>query len=204
MRDRASEREKFYIQAHYYDEVTLDLEKTLAVYAEWRATYPRDTAPYDNAALVYGAFGQYDKALDLASQSMRMDPKDAYAYDNMASAYEALNRFDEARSIGEQAVAQKWMGRHVPVVFRSRLHSRRLGCTIIRQTCGAAQPTNLSCFFSRASGDGSGKSESLSRDLASGPAEGSQRGNKEFAGRVRRSKPPTKSASEIRRTRGNA
>ncbi len=38
LRDRASEREKFYIQAHYYDEVILNPEKTLAVYAEWRET----------------------------------------------------------------------------------------------------------------------------------------------------------------------
>ena len=30
LRDRASEREKFYIQAHYYDEVTLDSDKALA------------------------------------------------------------------------------------------------------------------------------------------------------------------------------
>jgi tetratricopeptide (TPR) repeat protein len=110
LRDRASEREKFYIQAHYYDEVTLDVEKSLAVYAEWRQTYPRDTAPYDNAALASAALGQPEKALDLASQSHRIDPQDRYAYDNMAGAYVALNRFDEARSISEEAVARKLDG----------------------------------------------------------------------------------------------
>ncbi|HYM75432.1 MAG TPA: protein kinase [Candidatus Dormibacteraeota bacterium] len=110
LRDRASEREKFYIQAHYYDEVTLDLEKSLAVYAEWRQTYPRDTAPYDNAALASGALGQHEKALDLASQAHRIDPQDHFAYDNMAAAYEALNRFDEAKSISEEAVAKKLGG----------------------------------------------------------------------------------------------
>ena len=51
LRDRASEREKLYIQAHYYTEVTIDSEKALATYAEWRQIYPRDTIPYDNAAL---------------------------------------------------------------------------------------------------------------------------------------------------------
>ena len=107
LRDRASEREKFYIQGHYYDQVTLDPEKTLAVYAEWRQTYPRDTAPFDNAALTYMAIGQHEKAVELASQSMRLDPKDAYSYSNLASAYLALNRFDEAKSIAEQAIAQK-------------------------------------------------------------------------------------------------
>jgi serine/threonine protein kinase/tetratricopeptide (TPR) repeat protein len=107
LRDRASQREKFYIQAHYFDTVILDGEKASAVYAEWRQTYPRDTVPYDNAALTFGELGQHDKALDMASQAMRLDSKDAYSYANLAEEYEALNRFDEARSIGEQAVALK-------------------------------------------------------------------------------------------------
>jgi eukaryotic-like serine/threonine-protein kinase len=107
LRDRASEREKLYIQAHYYDEVTVDAEKSLAVYSEWRQTYPRDSVPYDNAALASAALGQHEKALEFASQAHRMDPQDLYAYDNLAGAYEALNRFDEARSIADEAIANK-------------------------------------------------------------------------------------------------
>jgi eukaryotic-like serine/threonine-protein kinase len=107
LRDRASEHEKLYIQAHYYDEVTLDADKALAIYAEWRQTYPRDTVAFDNAALAYGSLGQHEKALDLASQALRLDPKDRYAYDNVTSEYLALNRFDEARNVARQAVAQK-------------------------------------------------------------------------------------------------
>jgi serine/threonine protein kinase/tetratricopeptide (TPR) repeat protein len=107
LRDRTSEREKLYIQAHYYSEVTVDPEKATQVYAEWRQTYPRDTVAYENAALAYSEMGQPSKALDLASQAHRINPHDRYAYDNMAGAYEALNRFDEAKSIAEEAVAQK-------------------------------------------------------------------------------------------------
>jgi serine/threonine protein kinase/Flp pilus assembly protein TadD len=107
LRDRASDREKFYILAHYYDTVILDPEKASAVYADWRQTYPRDTIPYDNGALNFSELGQHEKALDMASQAMRLDPKDAYAYANLASAYEALNRFDEAKSVSEQALALK-------------------------------------------------------------------------------------------------
>ena len=117
LRDRASEREKLYIQAHYYDEVTWDTEKTLSVYADWRQTYPRDTLPYDNGALTYSMLGQHEKALDLASQAMRLDSKDAFAYQNLGSAYLALNRFDEAKSIAEQAVAQKLDGNGVHTIL---------------------------------------------------------------------------------------
>jgi len=124
LRDRASEREKFYIQAHYYDEVTLDDEKSLGVYSEWRQTYPRDTTPYVNAALVSSALGQPEKALDLASQAHRIDPQNRYAYDNMASAYEALNRFDEAKSIADEAVAKKLGGSGSRFVLVDIAHMR--------------------------------------------------------------------------------
>lgn len=106
-RERASEREKLYILAHYYDEVTVDAEKSLAVYADWRQTYPRDTVPYDNAALCSAQLGQAEKALEFASQAHRMDPQDLYAYDNLAGAYEALNRFDEAKAVSDEAVSRK-------------------------------------------------------------------------------------------------
>jgi serine/threonine protein kinase/tetratricopeptide (TPR) repeat protein len=124
LRDRTSEREKLYIQAHYYSEVTIDPEKALQVYAEWRQTYPRDTIAYDNAALAYSELGQPEKALDLASQSHRLNPHDVYAYDNMAEAYEALNRFAEAKSISEQAVAEKSDGIAVHFVLTDLAYMR--------------------------------------------------------------------------------
>jgi serine/threonine protein kinase/tetratricopeptide (TPR) repeat protein len=117
LRDRASERERFYIEAHYYDEVTLDLEMAVGVYMQWSQTYPRDTAPYSNASLALAAMGRHEKALERASEGHRVDPQDAYSYDNMASAYEALNRFDEAKSIAEEAVAKKVDGSGVHFVL---------------------------------------------------------------------------------------
>ncbi len=124
LRDRTSEREKLYIQAHYDTEVIIDPDKALQVYAEWRQTYPRDTVAYDNAALAYSELGQPEKALDLASQAVRINPHDAYAYDNMAEAYEALNRFDEAKSIAEQAMAEKSDGIAVHFVLTDLAYVR--------------------------------------------------------------------------------
>ena len=117
LRDRASEREKFYILGHYYDEVTLDPEKALEVYAAWRQTYPRDTTPYDDGSLAYAESGQHEKSLDLASQAMHVDPTDAYANAVLASSYLALNRLDEAKSVAEQAEAQKMGGISVRTVL---------------------------------------------------------------------------------------
>ncbi|MGC2193040.1 MAG: tetratricopeptide repeat protein [Terriglobales bacterium] len=107
LKDRASEREKLYISAHYYDEVAGDSEKIVEIYEQWKRTYPRETLPWDNLALRYEGLGQPDKSLENASQAMRLDPKDNYAYQNLADAYTSLGRFDEARAVIDQAAAQK-------------------------------------------------------------------------------------------------
>jgi serine/threonine protein kinase/tetratricopeptide (TPR) repeat protein len=106
-KDRASEREKFYIESHYDNDVLDNDSNALEVYAEWRQLYPRDTVALDNAALVLSSVGQHEKALEFASQALQMDSNDRYAYVNVAGAYLGLNRFDEAKTVAEQAVSRK-------------------------------------------------------------------------------------------------
>ena len=107
LKERASERERFYISAHYYDEVSGEVERTIETYEQWRQTYPRDTTPLDNLALAYRSIGRFEKALAAASEAMRLNPKDAYAYTHLVWSYLALNRWEEARAVAEQASAQK-------------------------------------------------------------------------------------------------
>ena len=107
LKDRASEHERFYIEAHYYDEVAGNSDKIVEIYEQWKRTYPRETLPWDNLALRYQGLGQFDKSLENAAESMRLDPKDSYAYQNLADAYIGLNRFDEAKAVIDQAAAQK-------------------------------------------------------------------------------------------------
>jgi len=107
LRERASEREKLYILAHYYGEGTGEVEKEIEVYEQWNHTYPRDTIPLTNLALEYGGIGLDEKSLAVASEAMRLDPKDHYAYMHAAWAYLSLNRYEEAKSVADQAVAQK-------------------------------------------------------------------------------------------------
>ena len=107
LRDRASEREKFYISSHYYDTGRRQLEKGVESYEQWKETYPRDTVPRDNLALAYQLMGQHEKAVANASEALRLDPKDRYAYQNLASGYQFLGRYDEAKAVAEQAIDQK-------------------------------------------------------------------------------------------------
>src|SRR6266478_1288909 len=79
LRERASEREKLYILSHYYGGSIGEVEKEIEVYEQWNHTYPRDTTPLDNSALVYQRIGLPEKALTASSEAMRLDPKDRYA-----------------------------------------------------------------------------------------------------------------------------
>jgi eukaryotic-like serine/threonine-protein kinase len=106
LKDRASEREKLYISAHYYSEVTREIDKAAAIYEQWKQTYPRDTVPWDNLALLYESTGQPEKSLANASEALRLGPNDRFAYANVADAYTALGRYDEAITVMAQATAR--------------------------------------------------------------------------------------------------
>jgi tetratricopeptide (TPR) repeat protein/class 3 adenylate cyclase len=107
LRERVSEREKFYIESHYYHNVTGDLEKGRQAYELWAQTYPRDLGPTNNLGIVYSILGQYDKALAQARETLRLDPASGLSYAAVVSAYLFLNRLEEARATAEEAQAKK-------------------------------------------------------------------------------------------------
>jgi tetratricopeptide (TPR) repeat protein len=105
LRDRVSEREKFYISSHYDQFVIGDLEKAQQVYQTWVQTYPRDSVPPTNLGTIYGSLGEYDKALDAARRALELDPAGGLAYANLVDSYLVLDRLDEATAIFRQAKA---------------------------------------------------------------------------------------------------
>ena len=106
LRARASEREKLYIEGHYYDLVTGDAEKAVELYGSWHRLYPRDNRPLSNLALYYQVLGDDEKSLTLSIEDMQLDSGDAFAYQNEAFAYLYLNRLDEARSVAQNSIAK--------------------------------------------------------------------------------------------------
>jgi eukaryotic-like serine/threonine-protein kinase len=97
LRDRASEREKLYIMSHYYAD-SGQLDKGITAYELYRQTYPRDSIPYNNLAVIYNQLGQFDNALENAKRAVQLDPDMLSGYGQVAAAYLGLNRIDEART----------------------------------------------------------------------------------------------------------
>jgi len=107
LRERASEPERFYIESHYYQIVPGNLEKARRVYELWAQTYPREYVARLNLSAVYRSFGQYDKALEEARETLRLNANsDGYA--RLAGSYLNLNRLEDARAIAEEAQAKKF------------------------------------------------------------------------------------------------
>jgi eukaryotic-like serine/threonine-protein kinase len=107
LRERVSERERYYIAGHYYF-ATGDIEKEKENLELAIKAYPNDSAALGNLALVYNLFyGQFDKAIPLASESTRVEPTAPFGYGHASLGYMALNRTEEARSILQRSVEAK-------------------------------------------------------------------------------------------------
>jgi eukaryotic-like serine/threonine-protein kinase len=103
LRDRTSEREKIYIDTHYFHFVTGDLDKAAQAYNLWIDTYPRDDGPRNNLSLIYGVLGQQQKSLDLAKAEFDLNQASALNRSNLAQSYVSVGRLDEARATAESA-----------------------------------------------------------------------------------------------------
>jgi tetratricopeptide (TPR) repeat protein len=101
LRDRTSDREKLYIESHYYHFATGNLEKARQAYDLWAQTYPRDFVPLNNLGIIYGDLGEHDKSLAELRESIGLDPS-GLAYDNLVTSYLQLNRLEEARTTAEE------------------------------------------------------------------------------------------------------
>ena len=107
LRERVSERERFYIISHYYF-ATGDIEKEKESLELAVKAYPNDSTAFGNLALQYNLyFGQFEKAISLANESSRLEPVSPFGYAHAAGAYMALNRPEEARAILQKAVDAK-------------------------------------------------------------------------------------------------
>ncbi|HUJ31532.1 MAG TPA: protein kinase [Candidatus Acidoferrum sp.] len=107
LRARVSEWERLYIETHYYEFVTGDLEKAGNSYEIWAQSYPREQVARNNLGVVYQNLGQHERALAQFREAGEVAPPDALYYSNLVATYIHLNRFDEAASAARQGIAKK-------------------------------------------------------------------------------------------------
>lgn len=105
--DRVSEREKLYITAHYYSDLTHEEEKAVQTYELWRQIYPRDWIAANNLGNECTRLGRFDKAVEAGQAALRLNPAHIFPYIMLARAYKNMGRYAEARAVCEKAAAAK-------------------------------------------------------------------------------------------------
>lgn len=98
LRDRVSERERFFIAWRYYRDAAFAAEQALDVAQSWAATYPREAMAFNSLGLALVYVGQYERGIEAFREAMRLDPKFFAPYGNIAEAQLALGNLDEAQA----------------------------------------------------------------------------------------------------------
>jgi len=107
LREKVSQRERLYLESHYYHYVTGELEKAVQLYELWRQIYPRDWVPHTNLVAVYAELGKYERALKEAREELLLDQSNEEIYGDLAGSYLNLNRLAEAEAVLKQADEHK-------------------------------------------------------------------------------------------------
>ncbi|MGZ4731211.1 MAG: tetratricopeptide repeat protein, partial [Terriglobales bacterium] len=108
LRDRASDKEKFFIYASYDINVTGDLEKAQQTCKLWAQTYSREVNPHAFlSGIIYPPSGKYEEVVEEGKKAIVLDPDFAIGYAILAFGYEYLNRLGEAENTLQRASDRK-------------------------------------------------------------------------------------------------
>ena len=91
-----SERERFYIQAHYTQTVTGNVYKTIETLELATRTYPLVIDNWANLGVSQQSIGQYEESVITNAKAVSVDPADAVSRENLMETYIALDRLQDA------------------------------------------------------------------------------------------------------------
>jgi len=111
LRDRVSDRERFFIDFIYDRDATGNLEKAYQTLELWLQTYPRRGEPPTAHGFLGGlsthGTGRFDRAIDASRKQIEAAPDSANAYGGLAQSYFQTDRFPEAESTLRRASERK-------------------------------------------------------------------------------------------------
>jgi eukaryotic-like serine/threonine-protein kinase len=107
LRDRVSERERFFISWRYYRDAVQAWDKALDLARSWTATYPREAGAFNSLGVAHIRLGHFADSVTAFREAIRLDPKFTPSYGNLSAALLALDRYDDARAVLRQAAERK-------------------------------------------------------------------------------------------------
>jgi len=102
LKDRVSERERYYIEADYYRRSEETYDKAIEAYTKLLALYPDDHVGNNNLGVVYNALEEYDKAIERFAVNVLNQSQNYHSYSNLSQAYLATGQLDKAAEVAER------------------------------------------------------------------------------------------------------
>jgi serine/threonine protein kinase/tetratricopeptide (TPR) repeat protein len=97
LRDRASDAERFFINASYFIRVTGNLQKAEQICLVWAQTYPREMPAHGLlSGVVYQGLGRFEDGVKEGKKAVELNPDVAAVYVGLASDYVYLDQYREA------------------------------------------------------------------------------------------------------------
>ncbi len=97
-----SERERLYIQGHYYMRVTGNLDKSIETLEVATKTYPLDEDNWVNLGVAQQAIGKLQEGLASTEKAVAVSPEEAIARNNLMDDYIWLDRYQEAAQVASE------------------------------------------------------------------------------------------------------
>jgi tetratricopeptide (TPR) repeat protein len=98
-----SERERLYIEGHYYNEVVGDINKAVETLQVAVQEYPLQIDNYVNLGATYIGEGQPEKSEQVLLKALSLQPDEAIALTDMITTYAVVDRYDEAHKYMAEA-----------------------------------------------------------------------------------------------------
>jgi len=108
LRDRASDRERFFITAYYDGRVTGNQEKAQQTCETWGRAYPRDMVPHAFlSGFIHIVTGKYAESVQQAQKAIQLAPDSTVGYLNLGESYLYLGGLEEAEAALRRASERK-------------------------------------------------------------------------------------------------
>jgi len=120
LRDRASDKERFFITAYYDGRGTGNQEKAQETCEQWVQTYPREIQPHGFlSGFIYPVLGRYEKAVEEGRKFIELAPDNYTGYFLLGGNYVYLDRLAEVEDVLRRTSERKMEG---PFLSLLRFH----------------------------------------------------------------------------------
>jgi serine/threonine protein kinase/Flp pilus assembly protein TadD len=100
LRDRASDKERFFITAYYAGRGTGNQEKAQQTCEQWAQIYPREWTPHSFlSGFIYLVLGRYEKAVEEGHKAIELAPDTYTGYYLLGSNFVYLDRLADAEDV---------------------------------------------------------------------------------------------------------